>query len=180
MKAIVRLFVVSGVLMFGVSLWAEAQKSEKKQSKKEARDEKKAEQFAQIKDLVESRSFIFNAERAFPSGMRSIDLVSNPGTLKVKDASAEADLPFFGRSYTNHYSGSTGMDFKGKIENEKVKFNEKKQKVIYTFRVKDSDVYDVTMDITFDGGCSLTINSHGKNSISYGGKIKKIEDKEKK
>jgi len=179
MKTNIRLLIVSVVLMFGFSVLTEAQKSDKKQNKKKAKSEKRAEEFLQTQKLVESRNFIFNAERAFPSGMRSIDLVSNPGSIEVKDDSVEADLPFFGRSYTSHYSGNAGMEFKGKIENEKIEIIEKKQKIFYTFRIKDKDVYDVTMDISYSGGCSVTINSHGKNSISYGGKIKKIESKEK-
>jgi hypothetical protein len=179
MKTNIRLLIVSVVLMFGFSNLTEAQKSDKKQNKKKAKREKRAEDFLKTQKLIESRNFIFNAERAFPSGIRSIDLVSNPGSIEVKDDSVEADLPFFGRSYTSHYSGNAGMEFKGKVENEKVEINEKKQKIFYTFRIKDKDVYDVTMDISYSGGCSVTINSTGKNSISYGGKIEKIESKEK-
>jgi len=179
MRTNIKLLVVSVVLMFGFSVLIEAQKSDKKQNKKESKREKRAEKFSETKKLVESRNFIFNAERAFPSGMRSVDLVSNPGTIEVKDDLIEADLPFFGRSFTSHYSGSAGMEFKGKVENEKIEFNEKKQKILYSFRIKDKDVFDVTMDISYNGGCSVTINSHGKNSISYGGKIKKIETEEK-
>ena len=178
MRTNIRLLVISVVLMFWVSLLAEAQKNDKKQDKKKAKSEKKAEQFSKTKELVESRDFFFDADRAFPLGMRSIDLVSNPGTIEVKNDSVVADLPFFGRSYTSHYSGTTGMEFKGEIENEKIEFNEKKRKVFYSFRVKDRDVFDVTMNITYDGGCSVTINSNGKNSISYSGKIEKPKSKE--
>ena len=179
MRTNIRLLVISVVLMFGVNVLVEAQKSDKKHNRKKAKREKRAEEFSKTKKLVESRNFIFNAERAFPSGMRSIDLVSNPGTIEVKDGSAEADLPFFGRSYTSHYSSNTGIEFKGKIENENIEFNEKKQKIYYSFTINDKDVFNVTMDVSSNGGCSVTINSNGKNSISYGGKISKIKSKEK-
>lgn len=178
MRTNIRLLVISVVFLFGVSLLTEAQKNDKKQDKKKAKSEKKAEQFSETKELVESRDFVFDADRAFPSGMRSIDLVSNPGTIEVNNESVVADLPFFGRSYTSHYSGNAGMKFKGEIENEKIEFNEKKRKVFYSFREKDRDFFDVTMEITYNGGCSVSINSNGKNSISYSGKIEKPKSKD--
>jgi hypothetical protein len=178
MRTNIRLLVVSVVLLFSVNVLVEAQKSNKKHNRKKAKSEKRAEEFLKTKNLVESRSFIFNAERAFPAGMRSIDLISNPGTIEFKDDQVDADLPFFGRSYTSHYSSNAGMEFKGKIENEKIEINEKKKKILYSFRVSDKDTFDVVLDITYGGGCSVTINSNGKNAISYGGKIEKIESKE--
>ncbi len=171
MKTNFRLLVISIILMFGISFLTEAQKSDKKKEKKKAKHEKRDEQFIETKKIIENRNFIFDADRAFPTGMRSIDLISNPGTIKIQNDSVDADLPFFGRSYTSHYDGNVGMVFNGKVENEKLEFNEKKRKILYAFRIRDKDYYDVTMAITYNGGCSVTINSQGKNSISYSGKV---------
>ena len=153
--------------------------NEKKHNRKHARKEMRLNNYEKVKEIIESRNFIFNAERAFPTGMRSLDLISNPGTLVVKNDSAKADLPFFGRSYSSNYSGDAGIKFEGKIKNEKIETNDKKYKVTYSFSVSDSnDSYDVSIVLSSPESASVNINSRNKASISYSGELKvKKEDK---
>ncbi|NPA37490.1 MAG: DUF4251 domain-containing protein [Chlorobi bacterium] len=179
MKTYFRIFTLI-ILVTGFGFTLNAQKSSKKEDKKKARNEKKAENFKKTKELFESRDFVFNADRAFPTGMRSIDLTTNSGYIKLKNDSVEADLPFFGRSYSADYSGNAGINFKGKAENAKTEYNDKKHKILYSFTVNDKDTYQVSMTITEEGGASVTINSNSKNSISYNGKIEKPKAEKKK
>jgi hypothetical protein len=147
--------------------------NEKKDDRKHVRKEKRLKNYEKVKEIIESRNFIFNAERAFPTGMRSIDLISNPGTIAVKNDSVTADLPFFGRSYSSNYSGDAGMKFEGKIEDEKIETNDKKYKVTYSFSVSDSnDSYDVSIVVSSPESASVNINSRNKASISYSGELK--------
>jgi len=180
MNSKLKLLAIFMLLIFGAGIHGNAQTNEKKQSKKEARAEKKKKQFEETQELVKSKSFIFDAQRVFPTGTRSLDLTTNPGSIKIENDSAWVDLPYFGRSYTSHYDANFSMDFEGRIKDEKLEISEKKLKINYSFDViANNDEYNIFMEISFSGDCSVTINSHGKATISYSGKIEEIEEKEK-
>ena len=167
------------LMVFAFIFQGYAQTNDKKQSKKEARAEKRKKQFEETQKLVNSKSFIFDAQRVFPTGTRSLDLTTNPGSIKIENDSAWVDLPFFGRSYTSHYDANYSMDFEGKIEDEKLEISEDKLNINYSFVVNaNNDSYNIFMEIAYSGDCSVTINSQGKATISYSGKIEKIEKKD--
>ncbi len=162
------------ILLTGTGFSLLAQKKDKR-SKKSKQEEKNAK-FVQVQKLIKSRNFIFDAERALPSGGQPVELVANPGQIIVQKDMAYAGLPYIGQSYTSMYgSQHVGMDFKGKMEDVKFKVNEKKRKIYFSFKVTDNDVYMVTMEITYNGGCSVTIISQRKSSISYSGKVSVYE-----
>jgi hypothetical protein len=176
MKTTIRtLSIITLILSFSLTLTAQGKS--KKEQKKKAKSEKRFENYTKTKELLESGNFVFSADRAFPTGMRSIDLTNNPGYIIFKNDSAEADLPFFGRSYSADYGGNTGIKFRGKIENKDLKYNDKKHRINYAFSVNDKDNFQISMIISDDGSTNITINSSKKNSISYNGKIEKPEDK---
>ena len=172
MKTVDRFSAVIVLLILAFSVTGLAQKD-----RKLSRHEKKQSGYEQMKKLIESRDFIFSATRAFPSGWRSIDLITNPGTIIIKEDSVVADLPFFGRSYMGSYQGEAGLKFSGTSKEEELKFIDKKYNVRYSFRVTSgSDTYKVYMDVTYDGDASVTIDSNNRATISYHGKI---EDRER-
>ena len=170
MKAIIRtLFAV--VVMISITFTLSAQE---KKSKKEIRQE----QLAQTIELINKGDFKFEATRAFPQGGRSIDLTTNYGFITFKQANAEGDLPYFGRAYTATYGGDGGIKFNGEMLNKKMEVNEKKQKILITFEVRDKDTYQVTMDIGYNGSSSVSITSNNRSHISYQGDIVKVDKKE--
>ena len=59
-----------------------AQKNNK--GNKKSKQEEKNAKFLAIEKLVESRDFVFDAERAFPSGGQLIELGANPGQLVIQ------------------------------------------------------------------------------------------------
>jgi len=150
-------------------------------NKKQARLEKKQAEYKQVKTLVESRDFVFDAQRAFPTGVRSIDLTTNRGTIVVKNDSVVGNLPFFGRSYTSSYGGDSGIKFQGEIKEEKLEPDDKKFKIGYSFKISSgNDTYNVYMDIQSDGSASVNIQSNNRTAISYMGKIEKKNSEKKK
>ncbi len=175
MKTVNKFSAVLVLLLFAFSLTGFAQKD-----KKQSRHEKKQAGYEKMKKLVESRNFIFDAQRAFPTGYRSVDLTTNPGTISVKNDSVVADLPFFGRSYVSSYQGDAGIKFSGAAKEEEVKFVDKKYKIQYSFNVNSgNDTYNVYMDVSYDGTTSVNINSNNLTAISYNGKIEESEKKKK-
>ena len=170
MKAIIRaLFVVVVITSINFTLSAQ-----EKKSKKEVRQEK----FDQTIELINKGDFKFEARRAYPQGGRSIDLTTNYGFITIKQEMAEGDLPYFGRAYTATYGGDGGIKFDGEMLNKKSEVNEKRQKVIFTFEIRDKDTYKVTMDIGYNGNASVSITSNNRSHISYQGDIIKIEKEE--
>jgi len=124
--------LVSSLLLLLVFSGALAQK-------KEERKEKRQKAYLECLQLIESGEFKFEAEKAYPQSGSSIDLTTNYGFLTISENKSEADLPFFGRAYRMEYGGDGGMNFKGKIFNEKFRQNNKKNKATYTFEVKDKE-----------------------------------------
>jgi len=163
------------VFLFCISTLSTAQKNNK--GNKKSKQEEKNAKFLAVKKLVESRSFVFDAERAFPSGGQPIELVSNPGQLVIHKDMAYAGLPYIGQSHTSMYGNQgVGMEFKGQMKDVKIRLNEKKRKIYFSFRLTQDDTYNVSMEISYNGGCSVTIISQKKTSISYSGVISKYED----
>jgi len=170
MKAIIRtLFVIVVIISMSFTLSAQEKKSKK---------ELKQEKFDQTIELINKGDFIFEARRAYPQGGRSIDLTTNYGFITMKQEAAEGDLPYFGRAYTASYGGDGGIKFDGEMLDKNIEVNQKKQKVILTFEVRDKDNYKVTMDIGYNGNTSVGITSNNRSHISYQGDIKKIEKEE--
>jgi len=169
MKTIVALMII-GIIGF---IQPQNSYAQKKKSKKE----KQQEEFAETLKLVESGSFIFVPDRAFPQGGRSIDLTTNYGFLKIMSKNAEADMPYFGRAFQASYgSGEGGMKFEGEMLEKKMEINEKKKSIVYTFEVRNKDYYRIRMTISYGGIASVGITSNYRSFINYNGKISELEE----
>lgn len=124
--------------------------------------------------LTESNRFLIEVNRAFPLGGKPIDLFSNRGKITVTDSIAKGFLPFFGRAYSSLPGEDGGISFDGKMEKRELKMKEKKKgkHLLYRFTVKgENDTYELFLDITANGSCSLSVRSNRKSQISYEGTI---------
>lgn len=146
---------------------------------KVTRAEKRQKEFEETKKLIETRNFIFEADRAFPQGGASIDLTTNYGFLKVKeDSTAVGDLPFFGRAFSVDYGGNGGIEFSGEIEELDYSVIKEKKRISYSFKVKDDDYFQISFDILYNGDASLNVISQNRSAIRYQGDIS-LQEKEK-
>lgn len=149
-------------------------------TKKELKAEKELQQQKQTEALLDSRIFVFDAEKMNPMGTRTIILDYNTYSLKFNEENVVCDMPFVGRGYNVPYGGSDGgMKFKGKPENIKYEKNKKNYTIKFTVKGQ-SDVYDILVTVYFNGGANVSINSNNRGAISYDGKIRAPKDQENK
>ena len=150
-------------------------------SKKELKAEKEQQQQKEIESLINSKSFVFEAQKVNPQGGRVIILDYNTYFLKFNTEKTTSDLPFFGRAFNVAYGGDGGIKFEGVPENIKIEKKKKSYILKATVKGKD-DVYNLTFSIFLNGGATLFVNSNNKASISYDGEIKapKTNESDKK
>ncbi|MBO9583884.1 MAG: DUF4251 domain-containing protein [Flavobacterium sp.] len=153
--------------------------SAQEKSKKELKQERELQKQNEIKTLIDSQNFVFEAQKATPQGGRLIQLDYNTYFLKFKADSTTCDLPFFGRGYNVAYNGDGGIKFEGKPEN--VRIETKKNNTILKATVRGkSDVYDLLFSIFYNGNTTLSVSSNNRGPISYDGIIYAPKASEKK
>ncbi|RUT69274.1 DUF4251 domain-containing protein [Flavobacterium cupreum] len=146
-------------------------------SKKELRAARELQKQKETENLITSKNFVFNAEKANPLGYRMIILDYNTYTIKVTKENVVCDLPFFGRAYKVAYGSSDGgIKFEGKPENITIEKKKKSYLVKMIVKGKD-DVYNLLFTVFYDGGTNVSVTSNNRASISYDGEIKAPETK---
>ena len=137
-----------------------------------------AQEIADIEKLVESGKFLFTADRAFPSGGRTVDLMNRANKVEFNGDNAQGDLAYFGTAHTAsaaYSSDGGGIKFDGEMINKEIKV--KKKKVILSFKMKaPGEQYTCFLTITPSGSASLAISSNNKTSISYNGAVTAMEE----
>ena len=143
--------------------------------KKQLRAERKIEKAKQIAILVDSKEFVFVGKRAFPQGLRTVDLTTNTNFIEFKPDFIKSEMPFFGRGYSDiGYGGDAGLKFEGKP----IEFSIVKAKKTYELNTSvrgEGDVFRINLSISDQGSATLTINSNNRSPISYFGEIFKIK-----
>lgn len=154
---------------------ANAQETEKK-SKKELKAEKKAKQIEEVKAIIESKNFVFDARNANPMKGRSVTLTSEYD-VKVTNDSIFSYLPYFGVAYSASYGGTDSpMIFDVPFET----CTQEKVKNGYMVKVEaknDNDRLTFTFHISETGTTTLSVSSINRQSISYYGEILKEKKK---
>jgi hypothetical protein len=140
-------------------------------SKKELKAERELQKQKEIEALINSKNFVFEAQKVMPQGGRLLNLDYNTYLLKFNESKTTCDLPFFGRGFSVPYGGGDGgIKFEGVPENIKIEKKKKSYNIKATVKGKD-DVYNLFFTVFFDGGASLSVNSNNRSSISYDGEI---------
>ena len=173
MKTIINFKLVPSIIFFFAFL-SLTQSIAQEKSKKEIREEKKLEKQKQIALLVESKEFLFVANRVMPQSGRSINLTTDY-FAEFHPELIKADLPFFGRAYAGAgYGGSDGgINFEGKP----TVYNIEKKKKNYVIKAEvrgERDSYTIMLLVYFEGSATLSINSNNRSSITYDGDIKEF------
>ena len=150
-------------------------RSERKALKKEI--EEKA--YEQIKQLLDSGAFFFNATWMNPRNSNQVNLINNPGFIKFK-SNEEIDmyLPYFGIvRIGGGLNQPVAIQYKGKTSSYKVTHNDAKRLSIISFTTNGPlERYDITMNISNTGYASIYINSTKRDGIRYRGEIIVLED----
>ena len=139
-------------------------------TRKELKADRELQKQKEIEALIDSKNFVFEAQKALPQGGRMLNLDYNTYFLKFNREKTTCDLPFFGRAFNVPYGGDGGIKFEGIPENIKIEKKKKSVNVKATVKGKN-DVYTLYFNIFFDGGATLSVNSNNRASISYDGEI---------
>jgi hypothetical protein len=147
-------------------------------TKKQIREESKLEKQKQIDSLINSKTFVFTAQKAYPQGSPSVDLATHPNYMKFFPDSIASDMPFFGRGFSGiGYGGDSGLKF----EERTLEFTLTKTKKEYRIEAAvkgKNDTFHIYLSVSFEGSASLSINSNNRSTISYNGRISATELKE--
>jgi hypothetical protein len=141
-----------------------------KKTSKELKAEKELQQQKQIEALIDSKNFVFEAQKISPQGGRVIILDYNTYFLKFNPEKVTCDLPFFGRGFNIGYGSEGGIKFEGAPENIKVEKKKKYYNLKVIVKGKD-DIYNLIFSIFFNGSTTLSVNSNNRSSITYYGEI---------
>lgn len=163
------------VLILGsVQVIAAQSRAEKKQKKKELR----AESFQELKEFFEGRNFRFVADWADTQKGRRINLMSNPNSYIQKGDTINANLPYFGVAQVATMSGDVGINVENMLlEGESIKYNEKKFRLVYSFKVNSTrgEMLSCVFTIQANKSATLSVRSTQRNMISYSGKVSHLE-----
>ncbi|QEC74471.1 DUF4251 domain-containing protein [Mucilaginibacter ginsenosidivorax] len=167
MKLLNRISVVAAFIFIGINM-AGAQ----------TRQEKKAARVAEVKQLIESQNFVFDANYVNPSRGAGRALTSSDYDLTITKDTIIAYLPYFGRAYVAPSYGSTegGIKFTNTHFTYALKAG-KKDGWNITIKptnknIGDSrDVQSLYLTVSSDGYASLQVISTNRDAISFNGTI---------
>lgn len=152
--------------------------SQTKAEKKAAKKEREMQKFNILKSLIDSKTYTFEATWALTQGGGRINLMTNPNFMTINNDDAKAELPYFGvvQIMTN-YGGDGGIMFEDPLTDYKVTYNEKKRNILVTFKANNkTESFDVTLRASGTENASVNINSTNRNSITYQGNLKLIDN----
>jgi len=142
------------------------------QTKKELRKEKALKELNESLELIQSKTFVFEADFVNTSIMGQKNLLSPPNTLEIRKDSVFCELPFFGRAYHINPSEPGGFRFDEAISDWKMSTNERKMMITLSFKAnKPNDWFQCTLVVTGSKNATLTVSSQNRETLSYWGTI---------
>ena len=148
-----------------------------KKEKKEQKELKSQKDYELMKDLVNSKSFEFNADFLLTRGNR-INITSGSNTLTVSKDSTRANMQYFGVVTTIGPRGSEGVSFDNVMNNYEVKYNDRKKKISVSYTVKNkTENFNINLSIYGSGKAYLDVYSNNKSSVTYDGNVSPIKTK---
>ena len=170
MKKLIFISLLFSILSLSVS----AQKPTKAEKAAQLEQE-----FQQTRQLIESNHFQFELNRVYPQGGQDLSRFNPRGKFVITDSVAKGTLPFFGRAYSLPYGEGGGIEFDGVMKDQSLKIEHKKKRkiLIYRFSITaKNDTYQISMEISGGGNCSVNLNSNNRAQISYSGTVSPVKD----
>ncbi|MEH6764907.1 MAG: DUF4251 domain-containing protein [Aequorivita antarctica] len=129
------------------------------------------ENTSNIENLLNSKTFEFVANTAFPTSGTPKNLVGSGYSVSFSPEKIVSNLPFYGRAYGGMALGrDKGMRFQGNPKNFTIEKN-KEYKVNTTVN-DEGNTYVIALSVNDSGYASLTISSNDRGAISYQGEVK--------
>jgi hypothetical protein len=138
-----------------------------------ANTSKETVETSNIANLLNSKTFEFIANTAYPASGSPKNLVGSSYSVTFSSEMVLSNLPFYGRAYSGMaLSRDKGMRFKGKPENYTIEKNNEYQ-VNATVNA-ENDTYEISLSVSESGYAYLSISSNDRGTISYQGEIVKV------
>lgn len=150
-----------------VSLFSLVTNSNAQDVKSNKKDQKEAE----IRNLVQSKQFVFVAQSAAPLGRRTLNLTSIYD-LRLSPDTLVAELPYFGRAYVAPIDPTQGgINFTS--TNFAYTINDRKKGGWdITLLPKDAqDVRQMFLTVSQDGYATLQVTSNNRQPINFNGYV---------
>lgn len=126
-----------------------------------------------LKELVETKHFVFTAQMALPLG-GSMRQLTSEYDVKLNGDSLITYLPYFGRAYGPINPGDDGgIKFTSTKFDYKTKARKKGGWDIMITPKDNRDVRQMNFTISTSGYATLQVSSNNRQSISYNGYISK-------
>jgi hypothetical protein len=133
--------------------------------------QEKKDKEAAIKQLVESKNYVFKARTALPSSGRSRQL-NTDFDLRISNDTLNSYLPYFGRAFTAPvYPSESPLNFTS--TNFEYTVSDRK-KGGWNILIVPKDVQDprqMSLSVFDNGSASLTVTSNNRQPISFNGYI---------
>ncbi len=134
-------------------------------------EQKKQDQYNQLKSQIESRKFRFHALSATSMKGMTRQLTSDY-FLKLNKDSLSVDLPYFGRSFTTNYPPTDlSIEFKSTQFSYKSDTLKKGGWEITIVPKNESNASKMSLSITTSGYCTVRVSNNSREPISYYGTI---------
>jgi hypothetical protein len=141
-------------------------------------DQKKQDNSAKLKSLIDTRQYRINAQSATTMKGRTIQL-SYGYSLKINQDSLHVDLPYYGRAYNANYGSSdNGIKFKSTDFTYSADTTKKGGWEVTIKPNKETKVNNIYLSITPSGYCTIRLNSNDREPISYYGTISDLHTPE--
>lgn len=164
-----RIILFTIIAVFSVS-FVFSQSTQKK-SKKRMKAEIKAEQIRQIREIVNSKNFVFKAETVKPINSKRMNLLTDFG-VEVRGDSIFSYLPYFGNNYQRDLTTfkNSPLGFMQPI-NDYDRFSTNEGYKIVVKVKNENEFINLVFHIAKRGYTSLSASFLNRQSISYDGEI---------
>lgn len=152
-----------------------------KEEKKEQKAINEAEEFENMKAVIDNQIYEFQADWTTSSQGGRVNLMSRANLLKIDKDSVDVNLSYFGvlQSGSSAISNQQGVVFKGPMDNYSVEVNEDKRKITVKFDTKGrNDQFQFYLTINRNGNSSLSVTSPVRSSSKYNGTTKESKPEE--
>lgn len=141
----------------------------------QSKAEKKAAETAAVKELIKSRRYRIEVNRAVPMNGPSKNLTSRY-SLEIKGDSVSSYLPYFGQAYNLPYGGGKGLIFDAPITGYKLSFNKKEVAAVKFKSRTEEDYFSYLVQVYSNGSATIHVTPVNRQSITFYGELVADDD----
>ncbi len=152
-----------------------------RKEKKELKEREKEAQFQTTSELLDSKTFEFNADWANSFQGARINLVTNPNHLRMDGDKADIYLPYYGVAHTSDmaFSNQGGIVYEGSVEDYRLEVDEKKKEFTIRFRCRAKrENLEFMLTVYASGHSRLNVNTNIRTGMTYEGETGPVSTKE--